>query len=56
MNRAMLLAAFLFIVPQWAAAQVVISEIMYDLEIGSDSGREWIKLFNPGSILALPYI
>jgi len=52
MNRAMLLAAFLFIVPQWAAAQVVISEIMYDLEIGSDSGREWIEVFNAGSSVA----
>ncbi|HEY4522670.1 MAG TPA: PKD domain-containing protein, partial [Candidatus Paceibacterota bacterium] len=49
MNRAMLLAAFLFFVPQWAVAQVVISEIMYDLETGSDSGREWIEVFNASS-------
>lgn len=29
-------------------AQVVITEIMYDLE-GSDSGREWIEVYNGGS-------
>jgi len=30
------------------SAQVVITEIMYDLD-GSDSGREWIEIFNSGS-------
>lgn len=29
--------------------QVVITEIMYDLAGGSDSGREWIEVFNAGS-------
>jgi len=40
--------AFLFIllVPASASAQVLISEVMYDLEEGSDSGREWIEVFN----------
>src|SRR3989344_1137863 len=28
-------------------AQIVINEIMYDLD-GSDSGREWIEIFNEG--------
>ena len=35
--------------PFGVSAQVVISEIMYDLEEGSDSGREWIEVFNSGS-------
>lgn len=34
--------------PCGAHAQVVITEIMYDLAEGSDSGREWIELFNAG--------
>lgn len=34
--------------PFLAQAQVVISEIMYDLE-GADSDREWIEIFNSGS-------
>ncbi|OHA14078.1 MAG: hypothetical protein A2909_02665 [Candidatus Tagabacteria bacterium RIFCSPLOWO2_01_FULL_39_11] len=38
----------LFIFPHVAGAQVVINEIMYDLE-GSDTGREWIEIFNTGS-------
>lgn len=40
------LAAALF--PSAVSAQVVISEIMYDLESGSDSGREWVEVFNTG--------
>jgi hypothetical protein len=27
-------------------AQVVISEVMYDLAEGSDTGREWVEVFN----------
>lgn len=29
-------------------AQVVISEVMYDLAEGSDTGREWVEVFNAG--------
>lgn len=36
-------------IPRIAAAQVVISEIMYDLQSGSDSGREWVEVFNAGA-------
>lgn len=39
----------LFLIPATAGAQVVISEIMYDLQVGSDSGREWIEVFNASS-------
>lgn len=42
---------FLFIflsVPVFTNASVVINEIVYDLE-GSDSGREWIEIFNNGN-------
>ena len=38
----------LLCLPLFASAQVVISEIMYDLE-GSDSGREWVEIYNPSS-------
>ncbi|HEY4498510.1 MAG TPA: lamin tail domain-containing protein [Candidatus Paceibacterota bacterium] len=43
---------FLLIVvtaPLGAAASVVISEIMYDLEVGADTGREWVEVQNTGS-------
>ncbi len=29
-----------------ASAKIIFSEIMYDLEEGSDSGREWVEIFN----------
>jgi len=35
------------LIPQVAAASIVITEIMYDVP-GSDSGREWIEIFNDG--------
>jgi hypothetical protein len=38
----------LFAEPVFGA--VVINEIMYDLEIGSDSGREWVEIFNDSEI------
>ncbi len=41
------LAAILFL-PSMAYADVIITEIMYDLE-GSDGGREWIEIHNTGS-------
>lgn len=46
--RANIFVVFLFIllVPKSAFAQVLISEIMYDLSEGSDSGREWVEVFN----------
>lgn len=49
--KQILLSAFVglvFSVPQLLHAQIIISEIMYDLE-GADSGREWIEVFNAGS-------
>jgi hypothetical protein len=33
-----------------AAAQVTITEIMYDLAEGSDSGREWIEIYAAGTV------
>ncbi len=37
------------LLPSVAFAQVSISEIMYDLSSGSDSGREWVEVYNGGS-------
>lgn len=34
--------------PQLLSAQVIISEIMYDVS-GSDSGREWVEIYNEGA-------
>lgn len=33
-------------IPGVASAQLVVSEIMYDLQTGADTGREWIEVFN----------
>src|SRR6185312_14928822 len=38
----------LLFLPARAGAQVVINEVMYNPQ-GSDSGREWIELYNSGS-------
>lgn len=38
----------LMLLPVMASANVVISEIMYDLT-GADSGREWVEIFNSGA-------
>ncbi len=46
-RRLILLPLFLFLLPVFLHAQVVITEIMYDIE-GSDLGREWIELRNQG--------
>ena len=35
--------------PCAAFAQVVFTEVMYDLPSGSDSGREWVEVFNAGA-------
>ena len=40
---------FTISIPNLSFAQIKITEIMYDLE-GSDSGREWIEVYNTGSI------
>lgn len=36
-------------IPLSTSAQVIITEIMYDLREGSDSGREWIEVYNAGA-------
>lgn len=40
------LFTFTLFLPALAFAQVLVSEIMYDLAEGSDSGREWIEIYN----------
>jgi len=40
---------FLFSLAFSARASVVITEIMYDLEEGGDTGREWVEIQNSGS-------
>jgi len=39
---------FFFTLVNFALAQIQMTEIMYDLE-GSDSGREWIEIYNSGA-------
>lgn len=48
MRNSLSLIALLLLSPQFVAAQVVISEIMYDVP-GSDSKAEWIELQNIGT-------
>lgn len=43
------LFALALFLPALASAQVMITEIMYDLAEGSDSGREWIEVYNTGA-------
>src|SRR3989338_4560071 len=38
-----------FIISQNVSAQIVVNEIMYDLKIGGDDGREWIEILNRGN-------
>lgn len=45
-NRIAFLIAGFLAFPCFANAQVVVTEIMYDLSEGSDSGREWIEVYN----------
>ncbi len=40
--------ALFFSLANFAFAQIEITEIMYDLE-GSDSGREWVEIYNSGT-------
>ncbi len=37
------------ITPQVSFAQIVVTEIMYDLKSGSDSGHEWVEVYNAGA-------
>jgi hypothetical protein len=39
---------FSLLVPVFVFAQIEITEIMYDIE-GSDSGREWVEIYNNGN-------
>lgn len=48
MNRVVIVCACIAALPAAASAQVIITEIMYDLAEGSDSGREWIEVRNVG--------
>lgn len=43
------IAALILVVPCLASAQVFFTEIMYDLKAGSDTGREWIEVYNAGT-------
>src|SRR5580700_10683565 len=38
---------FIFLLPALVSAQVIVNEVMYNPE-GSDTGREWIELYNAG--------
>lgn len=49
MYRVALCAVLIVVSPALVRAQVIVSEIMYDLKSGADSGREWIEVFNAGS-------
>lgn len=40
---------FFMAIPHLSYAQVVVTEVMYDLKTGSDSGREWIEVYNAGA-------
>lgn len=51
MNPAKTLLLLLVAFPAYVHAQVVISEIAYDVS-GSDSGREWVEVFNTGPAAA----
>lgn len=46
-NTFLILFLAALLVPSYASAQVLISEIMYDLD-GADSGYEWIEVYNSG--------
>ncbi len=44
-----LMAIVLFSPKAFALAGLEINEIMYDLETGSDEGREWVEVYNNGN-------
>ncbi len=43
-----LLLTLCLVVPGAVRAEIVVTEIMYDLPTGSDAGREWIEVYNSG--------
>jgi hypothetical protein len=45
-SKTFLISLIFLLVPTSVSAKVLISEVMYDLSEGSDSGREWIEVFN----------
>ncbi|MFA6159433.1 MAG: lamin tail domain-containing protein, partial [Candidatus Paceibacterota bacterium] len=47
MKKALFLITIL-LAPFWAHGQVMFTEVMYDLE-GTDTGREWVEVYNAGS-------
>ena len=49
-NNLLLFAGAMLVAPFFVHAQIVITEIMYDLPSGSDSGREWIEVYNAGAV------
>lgn len=44
----LVLFLYLFFIPTMVSAQVMMTEVMYDLE-GTDTGREWVEVYNAGS-------
>lgn len=50
MNKLNVFVAFAFFVflPNVSSASVIVNEIMYDVS-GTDSGREWVEVYNNGS-------
>lgn len=48
MRTRLALTLALVLIPSSATAQVV-TEVMYDLHEGADSGREWIEVYNAGT-------
>lgn len=49
MRRLLALLVVLSAFPAVSHAQIVITEIMYDLAEGPDAGREWVEVLNSGS-------
>ena len=45
-SRILSIVGVALFVPSGLFAQVIVSEIMYDLSVGSDTGREWVEVFN----------
>lgn len=48
-RNGIVLALLVFSIPSCSFAQIVITEVMYNLAEGSDSGREWIEVYNTGA-------
>lgn len=50
LKTALIMVIFL---PIFVNGQIIITEIMYDLAEGSDTGREWVEIFNSGEQIDL---